>query len=215
MITIANIVDSAGIIDERLTNIRQLPEADPESGAPGGMFLLQSMPQGVMYPDQFEAGSRRHMESVVTRIEKMYRHSSPELVADWKAFMALAPATDLVFEWIADNPLQVPLFDLVFSAAPVDTTLAPLPLHPRSRVAEPVDAVNWNRRNQKRKRHDVANRSATRIISGPTDVLKSVPVNLFHENDGGMSVINFIYYYKTHLSYDELRRKPSEKQETD
>ncbi len=110
------------------------------------------------------------MESVVTRMEKMHRHSSPEIVADWKAFIAMAPAVDDALQWIANNPLQVPLFDLVFSAAPVDTTLTPL-------------------RNQKRKRHDVANRSATRIISGPTDVLKSVPVNIFHENDGGILIL--------------------------
>ena len=112
-----------GMIDETLKNIRPFPPADSDAGTPEGMYILQEMPHGVIFPDEFEPGSSKHIESLVERMDRMYKETCPEIVNEWREFLAETPGTDDVFKVIEDKPLVVPLFDVVFSGTPVSANM--------------------------------------------------------------------------------------------
>ena len=65
----------------------------------------------------------------------------------------------------------------------MDTAHVPRYLTSRSRIAEPLDSVTWSRRGKKRDIRDPANQMPRRIISGPPDVTRSVPITTAEADD--------------------------------
>ena len=65
----------------------------------------------------------------------------------------------------------------------MDTAYVPRHLTSRSRIAEPLDSVTWSRRGKKRDIRDPANQMSRRIISGPPDVTRSVPITTAEADD--------------------------------
>ena len=65
----------------------------------------------------------------------------------------------------------------------MDTANVPRQLTSRSRIAEPLDSVTWSRRGKKRDIRDPANQMSRRIISGPPDVTRSVPITTAEADD--------------------------------
>ena len=109
-----------GVTVDKLINIAPLPKADPATGVPEGMYLLQRLPVGIIKPVPFYQGARGDLEKLVKTMQQTYSRVSPQVVDQWTAFLAEAPDTDDAEDWVARHPLRIPLLNSLFSGtAPV------------------------------------------------------------------------------------------------
>jgi hypothetical protein len=76
--------------------------------------ILREFPTGDLNPQPFVDGARRKMEKVAAAVRLKHGMDFPGAVVQWDAFLAMAPQSDDVFEFIADNPLYIPFKEELF-----------------------------------------------------------------------------------------------------
>jgi hypothetical protein len=126
-----------------------------------GMCILKSLPSEQPQPYPFVQGSRGVLDNVVYKVESNYTRNHPNIVKQWKEWARdVAPQSDSVEEYVRDHPLNVPLGDILFSGAPVDTTpVRPLEestFHELKRMRT-TDCVQWSRWGFRREDHSTEN----------------------------------------------------------
>jgi hypothetical protein len=69
-------------------------------------------------------GSRAKFEKVATAVKKKHGMDFPGIVLEWDEFLATAPQSDDVYEYVAKNPLYIPFKDELFGISPQDSRYA-------------------------------------------------------------------------------------------
>lgn len=86
--------------------------------------ILTDFPTGVLSPQPFEQGSRNDLESVANKVRERYGKDFPGAVEKWEEFLAEAPQSDDVEEYVAKNPLYIPFKELLFGITSETDTFA-------------------------------------------------------------------------------------------
>ena len=146
---------------------------------PEGLYLLQSIPTGVILPEPFIDGSRKVIDDVVKKVistflpkenihavntdeSKNNKNYCHKVVTQWMHFSDnIAPQSDCVNEYCTLKPLRIPLFKELFSDIENNTTLpSARPIETNLAVTNVTfqDSVQWSRRGVKRALHHPANK---------------------------------------------------------
>jgi hypothetical protein len=82
--------------------------------------ILRSFPTGNLSPQPFVEGSREKLEKVAAAAKSKLGNDFPGVVHQWDEFLAKAPQSDDVEEYIRENPLYVPFSKELFGIDPDD-----------------------------------------------------------------------------------------------
>jgi hypothetical protein len=89
-----------------VTSVHSFPE--------NGMYLLRSLPKGNFQPCGFIEGSRAALEQTVSKFRSEFSRRS-DLIVQWDYFAnSVCPQSDNVNEYLALNPLHIPLHKQLF-----------------------------------------------------------------------------------------------------
>ena len=160
------------------------------TGCPGGMYLLQRLPEGVPKPEGFVQGSRAMLEEVTTKMIATYQSDAGKsVVEEWVNFRDnIAPQSDSVTEHIKLHPehWHIPLREQLFGGAACvhgedipsrarksRSSTGKVP--GRERESRQLDYVKWGRRGVAQK-DCRAKHFPNVVVRGPPDVKYSVPV---------------------------------------
>lgn len=69
-------------------------------------------------------GSRKTLEAVAAAVKKKQGMDFAEVALEWDEFLAIAPQSDDVYEYVADHPLYIPFKDELFGISEADTRYA-------------------------------------------------------------------------------------------
>jgi hypothetical protein len=163
------------------------PMRDFNNGIPvDGMTILTSLPAQSPQPYEFAQGSREILDSVVLKIRQEFQQCHPTVVQEWVDWATNnAPLSDNVNEYLLANPLHIPLGNVLFSGAPVDTS----PVEPwdRNSVSDNIqrmrttDCVKWSRWNHAREDHCAENFARVEIAldaNGVTQEVNALPAKV-------------------------------------
>jgi len=173
-----------GMTFDELGPIQNMPL--PEGDIPGGMYLLQKIPESSLEPEPFVQGSRALLEEVTNKVMDSFQTSVGDTVRkEWLHFCDdIAPKSDSVVEYLAEHPMDVPLKDELFSGINIKHGLD-IPARqrksrnkecPRSRKSQVLDYVQWNRRGNKLDTKDPARHLPNIVVDGPDHLSYSTPV---------------------------------------
>jgi len=161
-------------------------------GCPSGMYILNTLPEGVPRPEPFVEGSRAVLEQVTRKIEETYHSDeSGAVAAEWVDFRDnIAPQSDDVAEHLKLHPehWHIPLHNELFDGAigehgehipPRARKSRPVnpPPAPRDRESKQLDYVQWSRRGVRREKDDLAEKLPNIVVRGPKNVHFSVPLS--------------------------------------
>ena len=174
---------------DQLGPITAFPPADPELGLPEGFSILDELPDCVPDAEPFVVGSHQLLHDVTHKmLHKFNSDATQPLHDEWKNFRDhIAPQSDSVEDYIAENPLHIPfrkelyerrrrLDELIESRV----TTIQKEYGERSRKSIPLDYVQSSKR--KKKRGDPALLHPSMVVEGPPGVTYSEPVYCSESN---------------------------------
>ena len=161
------------------------PMRDPANGIPvDGMTVLTSLPKEMPKPFPFVKGSRELLDNVLLKVRQDWQHCHPKCVEEWEKWARdEAPASDNVDEYLLKKPLHIPLGEVLFNGAPIDTT--PVAEWDNNSIADNIqrmrttDCVKWSRWGHKREDHCPENFARVEIVTNEAGV--DVEVNALPE----------------------------------
>ena len=179
-------------------SVRWFPAAS--TTAPEGMYLLQSLPTGNIFPEAFIPDSRKIVDDVVKKVISTYtpgttNHANPEskrnycheIVDEWKDFADnIAPATNSAAEHCVAHPLYIPLLKELFGTVDENTTREKR-CHDDDIPVDVLfqDSVQWSRRGNKRPSKHPANFGPTlELISKKKQLTKDKSCTKEDARDG-------------------------------
>ena len=173
-------------MEAKICDVFDFPVRDRDAGIMvDGMTILQSLPSQKPDPYPFVAGGREILDTVLAKVRKEFGTCHPKIVKDWERWASdVAPASDSVEQYLTNNPLYIPLGDILFSDKPVD----PQAIDPnwnsditsaKLQRMRTTDCVQWARWGFAREDHSVEN--FARVERVVTDDGRTVDVNALPE----------------------------------
>jgi hypothetical protein len=164
----------------KVCDVFDYPMRDLKNGIPvDGMTVLSSLPTIDPKPYPFVKGSREILDSVVLKMRQEYQQCHPKIVEQWVAWAEHeAPSSDNVEEYLIKNPLHIPLGNVLFSSAPIDTSS----VRPwdKNSVGDNIqrmrttDCVKWSRWNHTREDHCPENFARVELAVDANGVVREV-----------------------------------------
>lgn len=152
--------------------------------------ILRCFPTGDLEPQPFKEGARAKMEKTAAVVRQKHGLDFPGVVLQWNAFLEMAPQSDDVYEYVAQNPLYVPFKEELFGISSADERYAGSAAADQiqqqqdkdaaSKLSKEVHAEVWRTRPCMDKRADM---SFERMKSGHDGKGNSTLVPYYNEDD--------------------------------